>query len=105
MKICEKCNIKYEDDQNFCSFCGSRTQQFVEQKNCACGNVVEADANFCNFCGRNLKEQKVEAPAQPQIEENYNDIPIPPVKTGSWAKILIAMGVAFIVISAVCLII
>lgn len=97
MKICEKCNIKYEDDQNFCSFCGTATKEFQKQRICSCGAMIEADAKFCNFCGKNLKEDIIEKPVE--------EIPVPPVKTGSWAKILIAMGVAFIVLTAVCLII
>lgn len=92
MRFCKKCNIKYEDDQNFCYYCGSPTKEYSEQKICSCGGVNEAEAKFCNYCGKKFQEEVFEEP-------------IPSVKTGSWAKTLISIGVAFIILTAVCLII
>lgn len=90
MRICEKCNTKYDDSHIFCSYCGNRT--VPELKTCSCGGLNEYDAKFCVYCGKSF-------------EKKEEPIEIPPVKTGSWWKILIAFGVAFIGLTAVCLII
>ncbi len=90
MRVCKNCQINYDDSHLFCSKCGKPTEQPL--KLCSCGYFNEEDSKFCVFCGKSF-------------ENNEENIEIPPVKTGSWWKILIAFGVAFIVLTAVCLII
>ena len=90
MRVCKNCQINYDDSHLYCSKCGSPTE--APLKLCSCGYINEEDAKFCVFCGKSFEEK----------EEN---IELPPVKTGSWWKILLAFSVAFIVLTAVCLII
>ncbi len=55
MKICQKCNLSYEDDNSFCPKCGSPLTAFVETMFCPyCGKRVESDMEFCPYCGKNL---------------------------------------------------
>ena len=90
MRICKVCKTKYDDSHIFCSRCGNRT--VPELKTCSCGCLNEFDAKFCVFCGKSfINEEEI--------------VKMPQVQTGSWWKILLGFSVAFIILTAVCLII
>lgn len=52
---CANCGAPFKNDAVFCSKCGERVKQEVEEKpeiKCLnCGNVLEDDAVFCDSCG------------------------------------------------------
>lgn len=55
MKICQKCNVSYDDDFAFCPKCGSSLATKIETMFCPyCGKKVESDVDFCPYCGKNL---------------------------------------------------
>ncbi len=55
MKICQKCDLSYEDDNSFCPKCGSPLTAYVETMFCPyCGKNVKSDMDFCPYCGKNL---------------------------------------------------
>ncbi|MBR6766181.1 MAG: hypothetical protein IKM06_06825, partial [Clostridia bacterium] len=84
MKLCEKCNKTYGDDQNFCYFCGSQLITCNETgKKCKCGRFSPADSRFCVFCGEDLEEQ-----------------PLPPVNTASPLKVFAIIVLAFVILAA-----
>ena len=56
MKICQKCNVSYDDDFAFCPKCGSSLAAKIETMFCPyCGKKVESDVDFCPYCGKKLK--------------------------------------------------
>ena len=95
MRICKNCNIQYDDSNLFCSICGTPTEPAL--KLCTCGYLNDEDAKFCISCGKSFIEEP------PIVEEE--DFDLPPVKTVAWWKVLVPFAVAFIVLTAVCLII
>ena len=55
MKICQRCNLSFDDDNSFCSKCGSQLTALIETMFCPyCGKKVESDMDFCPYCGKNL---------------------------------------------------
>lgn len=55
MKICQRCNLSYEDDFSFCSKCGSPLTVIIETMFCPyCGKRVENCVDFCPYCGKSL---------------------------------------------------
>ena len=56
MKICQKCNLSYDDDNAFCSKCGLPLTTKTETMFCPyCGKKLESDMEFCPYCGKNLR--------------------------------------------------
>ena len=56
MKICQRCNLSYDDDNSFCSKCGLPLTTKVETMFCPyCGKKLESDMEFCPYCGKNLR--------------------------------------------------
>ncbi len=56
MKICQKCNLSYDDDNAFCSKCGLPLTAKIETLFCPyCGKKLESDMEFCPYCGKNLR--------------------------------------------------
>lgn len=54
MKKCPKCGQLLEDNQLFCSQCGTRV---IVKKRCAsCGAELEDDLNFCPLCGQKIQK-------------------------------------------------
>ena len=55
MKICQKCNVFYDDEFVFCPKCASSLTTKIESMFCPyCGKKVESDVDFCPYCGKNL---------------------------------------------------
>ena len=57
MKYCKKCDKEFDDDLNFCSYCGNQLAIMEEPlKSCpVCGKELDEDMNFCPVCGTVLK--------------------------------------------------
>ena len=54
MKICPKCNEKF-DLGKFCKFCGAALQDEEQEIHCTnCGAILKDDAKFCPECGAKL---------------------------------------------------
>ena len=51
MKICSNCNKEFDDEFNFCPFCGSQYGK-IECPNCH--KLLNKASPFCGYCGHEL---------------------------------------------------
>ena len=59
MKICQSCNLSFENDFSFCSKCGSPLADIIENRFCPyCGKKVENGVLYCPYCGKSLHMDK-----------------------------------------------
>ena len=55
MKFCPKCNVKLDDNYQFCNHFGASLEEKLNKNFCPyCGEKVNAGSEFCPFCGQNL---------------------------------------------------
>ena len=72
MKICSNCNKEFDDEFNFCPFCGSQYEK-IECPNCH--KLLNKASHFCGYCGHELsiKESDIkENNAKPNLQNIYN---------------------------------
>lgn len=72
MKICSNCNKEFDDEFNFCPFCGSQYGK-IECPNCH--KLLNKASPFCGYCGHELsvKESDIkENNAKPNLQNIYN---------------------------------
>ena len=51
-KICPNCNYQAENEELFCSKCGTKLEPFPIKKRCeSCGSELKPDTEFCSQCG------------------------------------------------------
>lgn len=56
MRICDKCQLEYDDKFTYCQKCGNKLNVKEEKKICSnCGKEIETDGEFCPFCGEIIK--------------------------------------------------
>ena len=74
MKYCKNCNKEFDEESNFCPFCGSVLSVPEKHvKTCSvCGKELEEETNFCPICGNPLTTPKSE------IKEDANQESTPP---------------------------
>lgn len=75
-KVCASCGAPLDDNELFCTSCGTPVAQKKEEskKYCPqCGNVLAPDAIFCDVCGRETSrakpKKKEAAPEEPAVME------------------------------------
>ena len=74
MKICSNCNKEFDDEFNFCPFCGSQYGK-IECPNCH--KLLNKASPFCGYCGHELiiKESDIkENNTKPNLSNIYNMI-------------------------------
>ena len=72
MKICSNCNKEFDDEFNFCPFCGTQYGK-IECPNCH--KLLNKASPFCGYCGHELsvKESDIkENNAKPNLQNIYN---------------------------------
>jgi ABC-2 type transport system ATP-binding protein len=65
-KFCVSCGARLKPNANFCSKCGSTSQEHIKStgRSCqTCGAQLKANANYCSKCGSSVQE--VSKPAIP----------------------------------------
>lgn len=60
MKICSKCQLKYDEKFTFCQKCGNKLEISEEKPVCTnCGKEIDTDGEFCPYCGTIVVIKKV----------------------------------------------
>lgn len=73
MKVCKKCNIKYDNDVIYCGQCGSKLLDYEDKKVCSnCGHNLNHDDKFCPYCGKVID---ADMGASAKISEQQTVIP------------------------------
>lgn len=50
--VCPNCNYQAEDNETFCSKCGTKLISVQRKANCSnCGSILKPEAVFCSKCG------------------------------------------------------
>lgn len=61
-KLCKNCNKQFDNEVDFCPYCGSRTVELKEKHkkpSCLkCGAPLEGDEDFCPNCGAKIFQHK-----------------------------------------------
>lgn len=73
MKLCNSCQLEFDDKYLFCSKCGGKLQDKNDKVFCPyCGNKIETDGEYCPFCGELLidAEPVVVNSSRKAIEKN-----------------------------------
>lgn len=92
MKYCENCGAELEDNQLYCTECGTKQEETSEGRYCEeCGAPLEKGDTFCTNCGH-------------AYDDNISVTPKSPRKSKKWVAIIIvclaiialAVGVYFI---------
>lgn len=95
MKICSNCNKEFDDEFNFCPFCGSRYGK-IECPNCH--KLLDASCSFCGYCGHKLINNK-ELDTKGNIKEELdnNKINLPKIYNSIIKIFLIIMSTLFLI--------
>ena len=76
MKICQHCQLDFDDKYQFCDKCGGKLQEKIDIAFCLyCGNKIETEGKYCPFCGEILVDAEPVDVAQSSIDFE-NDKPI-----------------------------
>ncbi len=76
MKVCQHCQLYFDDKYQFCDKCGGKLQEKIDMVFCPyCGNKVETKGKYCPFCGEILVDAEPVHVAQSPIGFE-NDKPI-----------------------------
>lgn len=61
-KVCRKCNEQFDNDVDFCPYCGSPVEEVKGEPKkpvCPkCGTPLEGDEEFCPNCGTQIFDEK-----------------------------------------------
>ena len=95
MKICSNCNKEFDDEFNFCPFCGSRYGK-IECPNCH--KLLDASCSFCGYCGHKLINNK-ELDTKGNIKEELDNskINLPKIYNSIIKIFLIIMSTLFLI--------
>lgn len=79
MFYCEKCGKKNENNEECCSFCGTKQKTMAnegEMKKCKqCEKQISVSANYCYYCGQDQAEILLKELKQPvEKQENPDDL-------------------------------
>ena len=52
MKICQHCQLDFDNKYQFCDKCGGKLKEKIDKLFCPyCGNKIETEGEFCPYCG------------------------------------------------------
>lgn len=95
MKICSNCNKEFDDEFNFCPFCGTQYGK-IECPNCH--KLLNKASPFCGYCGHKLINNK-ELDTKGNIKEELdnNKINLPKIYNSIIKIFLIIMSTLFLI--------